>query len=170
MIYLKILFLSLFILSNCVSIPDKIKPVENFQLDRYLGKWHEIARLDHSFERGLSKVSAEYILLNDNSVQVINQGYNDSKSEWKKAKGIAYFVENKEKAFLKVSFFRPFYGSYIVIDLDNDYKYSMVCGPNKNYLWILSRTPKMDEVIKAKLIDKAKQLGFETDKLIFPNN
>lgn len=155
-------------LTACVSIPDNVKPVENFNLKKYLGKWYEIARLDHSFERGLNQVTAEYSLRDDGSVKVINRGYSIENKKWKEAEGKAYFVKEPDLGYLKVSFFGPFYGSYIVFELDHeDYQYSLVSGPDKSYLWILARTPNIDESIKNKLIVKATELGFETNKLIF---
>lgn len=156
--------------SGCVGMPDNVTPVDNFKLDRYLGKWYEIARLDHSFERGLSRVTAEYSLRDDGGVKVLNRGYNDEKKEWKEAEGKAYFVERPDQGYLKVSFFGPFYGSYIIMELDKEnYQYSLVCGPDKSYLWILSRTPELPQQIKSMLIEKASKLGFDTAKLINVN-
>ena len=155
------------LLLGCTGIPDKVKPVEDFRLERYLGKWYEIARLDHSFERGLSRVTAEYSLRDDGGIKVVNRGYSSKDRSWKQAEGKAYFVNSPNQGFLKVSFFGPFYGSYIIVDLNQDrYQYALVCGPNKSYLWILSREPQMDEKIKKALILKAEALGFETAKFI----
>lgn len=155
--------------STCVSIPQGIQPVENFQLERYLGKWYEIARLDHSFERGLSNVTAEYTLKEDGSVKVLNRGFLDEKKIWKQAEGKASFVENKEKGYLKVSFFGPFYGAYIIFDLDKEnYQYALICGPDRSYLWLLSRTQKISDDLKKKLLQKAASSGFDTSKLVFP--
>lgn len=158
----------IFILVGCIGMPKNIKPVDNFNLEKYLGKWYEIARLDHSFERELSKVSAEYTLRSDGGVRVLNRGYSDIEKQWKEAEGKAYFVEGSNRGYLKVSFFGPFYGSYVVFEIDEtNYQYSLVSGPDKSYLWILSRRPTMPEELKAKLIDKANKLGFDTSKLIF---
>ena len=164
----KILSLLLLVF-GCVKIPEGLAPIENFKLERYLGKWYEIARLDHSFERGLINVSAEYSLGKNGEVVVVNKGYNQEKNKWQEARGQAYFVDHKkERGFLKVSFFGPFYGSYLIIDIDKEnYQYALVCGPNKNYLWILSRKPYLEENIKTKIVEKAKSLGFRTDKLIW---
>ena len=153
---------------GCVGIPENVSPVDNFKLERYLGKWYEIARLDHSFERGLSRVTADYSLRDDGSVKVLNRGYSAKENSWKEAEGEAYFVKGSDQGYLKVSFFGPFYGSYIVFGLDHDnYQYSLVCGPDKSYLWILNRSPIMKEEIKYILIEKAAALGFDTSKLIF---
>ena len=155
-------------LSGCVSIPNNIEPVRGFDVNRYLGKWYEIARLDHSFERGLEKVTAEYSLRDDGGIKVINRGFNPESNKWKEVVGKAYFAADTNIGRLKVSFFGPFYGGYNVIELDKkDYSYSMICGPTKNYLWILARKPEMEESVRVELIKKAKILGFDTDKFIF---
>ncbi len=155
-------------LAGCVDIPENVQPVENFDLDRYLGKWYEIARLDHSFERGLSRVTAEYGLREDGGVKVVNRGFNDKKNEWKEAVGKAYFVRDPSIGFLKVSFFGPFYGSYVIFDLDRSgYQHALVCGPDKSYLWLLARTPQIDPALQERLIARAKEAGFATEKLIF---
>lgn len=156
------------LLTACTGKPANVTPVANFDTSRYLGKWYEIARLDHSFERGLSQVTAQYSLRDDGGLDVINRGYNGAKSEWKQADGKAYFVGKPDVGYLKVSFFGPFYGSYIVFDLDQpNYRYSMISGPDTSYLWILSRTPTMDEATKKRLVEKAKSLGFDTSKLMY---
>ncbi|MCE5313112.1 MAG: lipocalin family protein [Nitrospiraceae bacterium] len=156
------------LLGSCTGIPENIKPVDNFVLEKYLGRWYEIARLDHSFERGLSKVSADYSLRDDGGVKVINRGYSEKDKQWKEAIGRAYFVKSPNIGYLKVSFFGPFYGSYVIFELDHQkYQYSLVCGPDRSYLWILARTQKIDDELKNILIAKAKALGFETEKLIF---
>ena len=159
--------LSLF-LFGCVGIPEKVKPVDNFKLDRYLGKWYEIARLDHSFERGLTQVTAEYSMMDGGGVRVLNRGYSEKEKTWKQAEGKAYFVEGTDKGYLKVSFFGPFYGSYIVLELDHEhYRYAMVCGPDNSYLWILARDPEIENELKDTLMTKAATLGFDVSKLIF---
>lgn len=156
------------IITGCTSIPANVKPVENFELQRYLGHWYEIARLDHSFERGLTKVTADYSMRSDGGVRVLNRGFSAKKDAWKEAEGKAYFVAGSDRGFLKVSFFGPFYGSYIVFELDHQsYQYALVCGPDKSYLWLLAREPKIDADLEKSLIGKAKTLGFDTDRLIF---
>jgi apolipoprotein D and lipocalin family protein len=151
-----------------VGIPDNVQPVENFELARYLGTWYEIARLDHSFERGLSRVTAEYSLREDGGVRVVNRGYSEQDKEWKEAEGRAYFVDRTDQGHLKVSFFGPFYGSYIVFELDRDsYQYALVSGPDKSYFWILARRPEMDKELKERLVAKAAARGFDMSGLIF---
>ena len=164
----KISLLLALLLAGCVNIPENIKPVDNFQVERYLGKWYEIARLDHSFEYGLTSVTAEYGLLQDGGVRVLNRGYSTKENKWKEAEGKAYFVNRPDQGFLKVSFFGPFYGSYVVFELDQKkYSYALVCGPDKSYLWLLARSPKITEDLKYRLITKAAALGFDTGKLIY---
>jgi apolipoprotein D and lipocalin family protein len=152
----------------CTGLPQGVKPVDGFDLDRYLGKWYEIARLDHGFERGLIRVSAEYSLRDDGGVEVLNRGYSPADKQWKKATGKAYFVGDSDEGYLKVSFFGPFYGSYVVFGLDQvDYQYAFVAGYDKSYLWLLSRTPKVNEELLKRFVDRAKALGFATDNLIY---
>lgn len=122
---------------------------------------------DHSFERGLSRVTAEYSLRDDGGVKVINRGYNAAEKKWSEAEGKAYFVDGEDTGYLKVSFFGPFYGAYVVFELDEtNYQYALVSGPDTSYLWILARTPTLDPAVQRELIDKARARGFDTDKLI----
>lgn len=154
-------------LLGCLGKPDNIQPVKPFALDRYLGRWYEIARLDHSFERGLNHVSAEYSLNEDGSVHVLNRGYDPAKKEWRSAEGKAKFVEDKNTGYLKVSFFGPFYGSYIVFGLDQqDYQYSFISGPDTSYLWLLARTPTVPDAVMQQFLSEASKAGFDTSKLI----
>ena len=167
----KLSLIFVLLLSGCVGIPTNVKPVDNFKLEKYLGKWYEIARLDHSFERGLTRVTAEYSLRDDGGVRVLNRGFSAKENRWKEAEGKAYFVRGSNEGYLKVSFFGPFYGSYIVFGLDHEnYQYSLVCGPDNSYLWILARAPELDQEIKNRLLEKAGALGFDTSKLIFVNH
>ncbi|WP_218573620.1 lipocalin family protein [Pseudomonas sp. OIL-1] len=155
-------------LVGCVSLPDKVVPVENFKIDRYLGTWYEIARLDHSFERGLSKVTAEYSLREDGGIRVLNRGYSEEEGEWSEAEGKGYFVYSEDIGHLKVSFFGPFYSSYAIFELDKeDYQYAWVAGNNTDYLWLLAREPQVsDELIEA-FESRADELGFATEELIY---
>ena len=157
-----------YLMNSCVGLPDGIKPVEGFQKDKYLGKWYEIARLDHSFERGLSQVTAEYSMRDDGGIKVVNRGYNEAKGEWSEAIGKAYFVKTPDVAHLKVSFFGPFYGSYAVFELDEkDYQYAYITSYNRKYLWFLSRKPIVTDSERSKFLNMAKELGFDVDGLIF---
>jgi len=157
-------------LSGCTGIPNGIKPVKNFDLKKYAGKWYEIARLDHSFERGLQSITAEYMIKPNGEVSVINRGYSTKHDEWQDANGVASFVESDDLGYLKVSFFRPFYGSYIVFELDEDYQYAFVSGPNKSYLWLLSREPNPPKELIYKFKKISTELGFDVDELIFPTH
>jgi apolipoprotein D and lipocalin family protein len=163
-----VLMLLFLVLAGCVGKPDNVEPVENFKLEKYLGTWYEIARLDHSFERGLTQITANYSLRSDGGVKVINRGYAAEENKWKEAEGKAYFVQESDMGYLKVSFFGPFYGSYIVFELDHEnYQYALISGPDKSYFWLLARTPVINEDVKIRLIAKAAALGFATDKLIY---
>lgn len=159
--------LALLLLGGCATVPAGVEPVSPFVLARYLGTWYEIARLDHSFERGLSRVTAEYSLAEDGSVRVVNRGYSERDQQWKQAEGRALFAGQTDQGFLKVSFFGPFFGSYVIIDLDPDYRHALVCGPSRSYLWILARTPTLPDAVSQRLIARAAALGFATDSLIF---
>ncbi|HET8850754.1 MAG TPA: lipocalin family protein [Marinobacter sp.] len=155
------------ILAGCTGIPDGIAPVTGFDSDRYLGTWYEIARLDHSFEEGLSQVTAEYSYNDDGSIQVINRGYDVEAGEWKEAEGRAVFVGDENTGHLKVSFFGPFYASYVVFELDQeDYSYAYVTGYDRDYLWFLSRTPEVSEQALADFRERAQAEGFDLDELI----
>jgi len=167
-----LLFLSL-LLTTCIGVPDNVKVIENIEASKYLGTWYEIARLDHSFEKDLEKVTATYSMRKDGSIKVVNRGFNANTNKWKDAEGKAYFIDppnadNSNTGRLKVSFFGPFYASYNIIELDQpNYNYVMICGPDKSYLWVLSRTPLLANKVKQNLIAKAKSLGFDTDQLIY---
>ena len=155
-------------LFGCTGAPDGVTPVTGFELQKYLGTWHEIARLDHSFERGLSQVTAEYSMRPDGKVRVVNRGFNAASGEWNEAVGKALFTGERDIGQLKVSFFGPFYGGYHVIALDRqDYAWAMVCGPDRGYLWILARTPDPDEATIGRLLQQAASLGFATDELVY---
>lgn len=162
-----VLLLSL-LASGCVGIPDGVQPVQNFDVQRYLGTWYEIARLDHSFERNLSRVSADYSLRSDGGVKVLNRGWLAGQTRWKEAVGKAYFVKKSDQGYLKVSFFGPFYGSYVIFSLDHaGYQYSMISGPDHSYLWILARSTTLPEEVRQLLLTQARKAGFDTSALIW---
>ena len=151
-------------------MPETVKPVNDFEIGKYLGRWYEIARLDHSFERGLEQVTAEYSMREDGGVSVTNRGFSPEDKEWNEAIGKAYFVNNADQAYLKVSFFGPFYGTYVVFELDKEnYQYAFVSGPDLTYLWLLSRTPVVSDEILSDFVTKAESLGYETNNLIMVN-
>jgi apolipoprotein D and lipocalin family protein len=158
------------LLSACsVNPPEGIEPVTGFEAERYLGKWYEIARLDHRFERGMTGVTAQYAWREDGGVAVFNRGYKTKKQEWDEIEGKAYFIGEPDVGSLKVSFFGPFYGGYHIMALNEDapdYEYSLVSGPDRGYLWILSRTPSMPEETLAPLLAMAEEQGFPMGELI----
>ena len=144
-----------------------VEPVMPFDISRYVGTWYEIYRLDHSFERGLTNVTATYRTMPGGRVEVINRGLNRNTCKWKQAKGKAKFRGRSDVADLRVTFFWPFSGAYRVFELDQSgYRWAAIAGPNSNYLWILSRTPTLPKSVRTKLMDKASKLGFSTEKLI----
>ena len=163
---------TLFLLSGCLGMPKNMAPVKEFDVNRYLGTWYEIARLDHSFERGLTQVTAHYALRDDGGLSVINRGFSLKSNEWKEADGKAYFVGETDEGYLKVSFFGPFYGSYVVFGLspssksDKDYQYAFLSGPDLSYLWLLSRKSIVAPEVLADFINQSKVLGFDTNELI----
>ena len=156
------------LLAACSTAPPAgLQAVSPFDVQRYQGTWYEIARLDHSFERHMMDVSARYTLQADGSVQVINRGFNTQKNEWKEAVGKALFTGASDRGSLKVSFFGPFYGGYHVVALDPQYRWSMVVGPDRDYLWILAREKQLDPALKAQLLRQAQDLGLPTNSLIW---
>ena len=156
------------LLCGCLGMPQQVAPVDGFELERYLGKWYEVARLDHSFERGLERVTAEYSLRDDGGVRVVNRGFSVEDNEWQQAEGKAYLVEDAGTGYLKVSFFGPFYGAYVIFELDRqDYGYAFVSGPNHDYLWLLARNPDPGPELIERFVDAARERGFDTDALIF---
>jgi apolipoprotein D and lipocalin family protein len=155
-------------LAGCSTAPPAgVRVVTPFDVNRYLGTWLEVARLDHRFERGLSRVSATYRLNADGSLKVLNRGYNADKGEWSEAEGRALFTGDANTGSLKVSFFGPFYGGYHVIALDPAYRWAMVIGPNPDYLWILSREAQLPPGVRERLLAQAAQAGVNTAELIW---
>jgi len=167
-----LLMMTSLLLTGCLSMPETVKPVDDFDINLYLGKWYEIARLDHVFERGLNnEVSAEYRLKDNGGILVVNRGYSDKTKEWKVAEGKAYFVDKTNQGYLKVSFFGPFYGAYVIFELDHEnYQYAFVSGPNTDYLWLLARTPTVSQDVIEHFITLSKAHGFDTEQLIYINH
>ena len=151
-------------LLSSIFVPSKVNNEPTaISLDKYLGKWYEIARFDHSFERDMEKVTAEYKLLPDGHIKVINSGYRDGK--FKETIGKAKTTNTS--GLLRVSFFMNFYSDYRVLMIDKDYNYVLVGSSSPKYLWILSRTPQLDEEVLESIIDAAQEKGYDTDNLIF---
>jgi apolipoprotein D and lipocalin family protein len=155
------------LLAGCAQIPEGVEPVGGFDAERYLGKWYEVARLDHSFERGMDNVTATYTARDDGGMDVLNRGFVRAKGEWEEARGRAKFVESRDLGLLKVSFFGPFYGGYNVVDLDPEYQLSLVAGPSRKYLWILARQPDPPRDAVERVVKRAAELGFDTSALIW---
>ena len=155
------------VLMGCTGIPEGIEPVTDFDQERYLGTWYEIARLDHSFERGLSEVTATYRAHPDGSIAVLNRGFDQEEARWREAEGVARFVDSSTVAHLKVSFFGPFYGSYIVFELGENYEHAFVSGFNREYLWLLSRSPQVSDTLRNEFLETITKLGFAPDDLVW---
>ena len=159
--------IGIFVTNSCVTIPKGATTVKQFDIDKYLGKWYEIARMDVRFERNLNNTSANYSFNDDGTIKVLNKGFNYKTKKWKQATGKAKFVDKQDVAMLKVSFFGPFYGSYNVIALDSDYKYALVAGGKLKYLWILSRNTVIPDDVKQNYIKIAGDVGYNTSELIW---
>ncbi|WP_345990087.1 lipocalin family protein [Chryseobacterium sp. Chry.R1] len=160
--------LGFLIFNQCsVRVPKGAVPVTRFDSGRYLGKWYEIARFDYKFEKDMDNVTATYSQNPDGSIRVDNKGYNYVKKEWKESIGEARFVKDKTEARLKVSFFKPIWAGYNVIDIDENYQYALVAGNSLKYLWILSRTTEIPESIRLRFLEKAKRIGYNTNELIW---
>ena len=144
----------------------ELKTVEYVDVKRYMGAWFEIAKLPQRFEKGLIGIKANYTLLPDGKVSVLNSGYKeDFSGKLKTIKGKAWVVDTATNAKLKVSFFWPFTGNYWIIELGKDYEYAVVGDESRKYLWILSRTPQMDEALYNELLKRVQDRGFDVSKL-----
>ncbi|MBB6369199.1 lipocalin family protein [Chryseobacterium shigense] len=153
--------------SFSTGIPKGAVAVKNFDAKKYLGRWYEVARFDYRFEKNMDNVTAEYSENTNGSIRVVNKGYDYIKKEWKESAGEAGFIKDKTDARLKVSFFKPIWAGYNVIDIDEDYQYALVAGSSLKYLWILSRTTNLPESMRQRFIEKAKKIGYNTDDLIW---
>ncbi|WP_305041746.1 lipocalin family protein [Geoalkalibacter sp.] len=154
-------------LMGCLRVPAGLEVVDGFEVEPYLGRWYEIARLDHSFERGLTRVTADYSLRDDGGIRVVNRGFDPAAGRWKEAEGRAYLAGAPGEGRLRVSFFGPFYGAYNILALDlTNHGYALVSGPTRNYFWILARKPRLDPQLLAELVGKAEAWGFAVDRLI----
>lgn len=152
---------------RCKSMTRNIKPVSNFEVEKYLGNWYEIARFDFMFEKNMSNVRANYSMNRDGTINVVNSGFDLSSSKMKTKFGRMKFAGDKGTGALKVSFFRPIYSEYNIIALDSQYRHAMVCGNSYDLLWILSRTPAISDDVKREYLSLAQELGFNTDKLVW---
>ena len=158
-----------FILTSCKgqdSMIDK-KVVNELDIEKYLGKWYEISRYDHSFERGLVGVTATYSLRKDGKIKVVNTGYKKSlEGQKSEAIGKAKIPNPNIPSKLKVSFFWFFYGDYFVLELDKNYQWAVIGSSSNKYLWILSRSPEMDENLYSQILEKLTKRGYDINKLI----
>jgi apolipoprotein D and lipocalin family protein len=143
---------------------DTLEVVPHVELEKYLGKWYEIAHLPARFQEGCTDTTATYALSKDGSISVLNECMRNGKM--KRAKGKAKVVDKHSGAKFKVTFFWPFYGDYWIIDLGKDYDYAVVGTPNRKYLWILSRIPQMDDKLFSQLVESVKSKGFDVSSLI----
>ena len=165
-----IILLIILIACNQTAMTQPDQSIQNnfpFQLEKYLETWYEISRFDHSFERGLQGVTATYSLMPDGKINVLNQGYKNSlDGKFKKAVGKAKLLNPDTPRNLLVSFFWIFYAPYNILELDSDYQYALIGSKSSDYLWILSRTPHLEEKTYQMLLDKAQTRGYDTSKLI----
>lgn len=157
------------LVAGCASTapPAGVTAVSPFDLQRYQGRWYEIARLDHRFERGMTNVSAEYTPQPDGSVRVVNRGYQPESGNWREAVGKGLFTGPSHVGSLKVSFFGPFYGGYHVVALDPDYRWALVLGADTEYCWILARDKALGAAARDAIVARAKALGVDTSALIW---
>jgi apolipoprotein D and lipocalin family protein len=155
---------------GCARSTSRLAPVDGFDLERYSGRWYEIARFPHRFERGLVAVTAEYRIRDDGAVRVINRGFDPDAGEWQTAKGTARLKGDPDVGLLRVTFFWPFYGTYKIIRLDKeDYSYAVVTSDTYDYFWILARTPTLDADLLDSLLQFARESGFDVSRIEFPD-
>lgn len=153
------------ILKKRRTIPKGVKAVRPLDVKKYMGKWYEIARIDHLYEKGLNKTTAEYAVDKDGSILVTNRGYNPRNGKFVEAHGKAVFADSPEEGKLKVSFFGPFSAGYNVIQIDKDYHNALIAGEDFDHLWLLSRNPIMSNEVKKSLLDTAVSYGYDVSRL-----
>lgn len=154
-------------IKSMVKVPKGLEIVKPFDINKYLGKWYEIARMDYMFEKNLTHCTAEYVMDDNGEITVINRGYNIKKERMDEAEGKAMFVGSPNEGRLKVSFWGPFYSAYNIINIDKGYKNALVAGKDLKHLWLLSREPVMAEDEIEYLLQQAESFGFDTSKLIW---
>ncbi len=155
------------VLLGCVDVPEGIKPVTRFKINRYLGTWYEIARLDYMGEQDLKSVSTEYSRNQKGDLVFKHRGYMTKWAEWREKEGRISLAGDPNVGHLKISYFFPIYKPYVIFELDPDYQYAYVCGKDRSFLWLLSRAKYLDEDIVDDFIEKSQNLGFDTSKLVF---
>ena len=161
--------IALLILTSCTGRPANVFPVTDFSIDNYLGVWYEIARTDNKFERGLINVTATYSAQSDGGMKVVNRGYDQNSGEMREAEGQAYFVGRESDGHLKVSFFGPFFSSYVIFKYVKG-RYAFVSGYSHDYLWLLSREQKVSKNLLNEFLLESQALGFDTSNLIYNPN
>jgi len=150
---------------NDIAMINK-STVSELDIEKYMGTWYEIARYPHRFEKNLQAVSATYQLRKDGKITVINKGYKGSvDGELKSIRGKAKRPDNNDAGKLKVSFFLFFYSDYYVLELDTDYQWAIIGSKSDNFLWILSRTPHVNDSLYATLLSKAEKRGYNLSKV-----
>lgn len=157
--------LLLFFVGCSTKYPD-LKTVKKVDIEKYKGTWYEIARFEHFFEKGCKNVTATYEIKDNGNIKVINRCTNIEGGKKKEAVGEAYAIDDSNSK-LKVSFFKPFYGDYWILDLDENYNYALVGSPNREYLWILSRTKTISDEVKNSILEKLPLLEFDVNKFIW---
>lgn len=158
---------TLYRFSQKIGVPPGVQPLVPFDLARYLGRWYEVARIDHAYERGLTDASADYSLRPDGRLQVVNRGFDPRAGRWRIARAVASPVGERDVAHLEVSFFWPVRASYIVFALEAEGQHALVSGPSHDYLWLLSRTPQIKATSRAALLDRAREAGFDVGRLLW---
>ncbi len=160
--------LTVMLLNACATRPPpNVTPVSDFELERYAGRWYEIARTDQRFEKGLVRTQAYYSPNPNGTVEVTNRGFDPEKNQWEEVVGKARFIGKPTVAALKVSFFGPFYGGYNVVALDPAYQWALVIGSSVDSMWILSRKPYLPDEVRGVLLAKARALGVDEDKIVW---
>ena len=165
--YLIFIVISIIFLTSCKTMENVPTTVQSVDLNRYAGKWYEIAAYPQRFEKGCHCTTAEYILTKKKYIRVINRCRKDSVTgNLKVAKGKAFVVPGSNNAKLKVQFFWPFRGDYWILDLASDYSYVVVGDPSRKYLWILARQPKIDPELYSKILEKIREKGYDPSGLV----
>lgn len=148
-------------------VKSNVPVVQDFNKEKYLGTWYEIARMDFRWEKNLKNVLATYALNDDGTIRVNNQGYDMVKEKYKQSIGKARFLRGEHEGALEVSFFGPFYSGYNVVDVDENYQYALVFGQNLDYMWILSREKSIPEDVKQQYLHYAKKSGYAIESLVW---
>ncbi|MEO9655392.1 lipocalin family protein [Marinomonas sp.] len=162
-----LVYVMTFGLIACSSQSNRLDPIQEQKIQPFLGTWYEIVRQDHAFEEGLTNVTATYSLQKDDTITVLNKGYSALDRDWREARGKASYVASSNAGHLKVSFFGPFYGAYVIFELDSrNPQYATIAGPNKEFFWLLSRRPQMPVGDQQRILREAMSLGFSMDKLV----